>query len=393
MPTGHLRHYLEHYFAPHPSKEVREMFASTAILDFAVSSVMVFEPIYLFKIGFTVPQILLFFAALYVLYFFALPIGGRICRRHGYEHSILYSSPFLILYYISLYALQWDRRLLVVALFALVVQKILYWPGYHANLALHGDGQEGGREVSNMYAVAGIASALGPLFGGAIIAWGGFQTLFLVVAGLIIVSNLPLWSSPELFEPHPFPYGAALARVFKPETRRQAVGFAGYGEELFALTIWPLFIALTVQGYVAAGVVLSLSMLLTVLVTLYIGRMADEDGRERVMRSGVVYVVASWLIRPLVSGGLGAFLADAFYRVSKNTAAVPMTAMIYDGARRNHVMASVIFFEMSLSAGKALAALLGALIFWKLPSAAAWPAAFILAAVFASLFMLIREEK
>ena len=391
MPTGHLRHFIEHYFAPHPSTELREMFFATAILDFATASVMVFEPIYLYSVGFSITQILYFFIALYVLYFFLLPLGGRICRGHGYEHSILYSSPFLIIYYLSLFATRFDRRFILAALFALAIQKILYWPGYHSNFATYGDGKEVGREVSNRYTMASLASALAPLVGSLIIARSGFASLFIFVSILILLSNLPMMKTPELFVPKDFPYVDAVKRVFERGNARKFFAFFGYGEELVALVLWPIFISLMVKDFVYVGTIVSLSMFVTILVTLYVGRLSDEGNRTAVLRTGTIYTAASWFVRPIVTGGFGAFLTDLFYRVAKNTMSVPQVAMIYDDARKNHVMRTVIFFEMSLALGKVAAALLAVAACWYLKNP--WIAIFIIAGVFSSLFSLLKDPK
>lgn len=384
MPSGSLRGYVEHYFAPHPTQQVRELFLSSAILNFAVSAISLFEPLYLHSIGFSIPKILLFYAALYVLYFFMLPLGGRICRRHGYEHTILFSSPFLILWYISLFAIPWHPAFAVVALVALVFQKILYWPGYHSNFATFSTKSESGREVSNMAAIAGLAAVVAPAVGGAVIAAFGYKTLIAGVAILILLSNIPLLRTPELYEPKSFDYGDALARPFQKKNRTRTAAFFGFGEELIALVAWPLFMATVITSLTSLGVVVSLAMLLNVVAILYVGRISDEGDPVSVLRSGAFYDVASWIIRPLTSGGLGVFLMDSFYRVSKNMLGLPLVALMYQEARDGVTMESVVHFEMSLSLGKAVAAVAAAAILWKWPTA--WTAVFILAGIFAAFY-------
>jgi hypothetical protein len=131
-------------------------------------------------------------------------------------------------------------------------------------------------------------------------------------------------------------------------------------------------------------------MLATVLVTLYVGRIADGGNRIALLRTGVVYSTASWLVRPFVIGGLGVFLVDAFYRVAKNTVAVPMMAMAYDDGGDNGVMESIIFFEMALSLGKIIAAAAAIAVLRLAPGQ--WPAIFALAAAFSAMYALLRER-
>ena len=389
MPTGHFRHYLEHYLAPHPSQEVRELFISTSILDFAMALVMVFEPIYLYSQKFSLEQILWFYFAVYALYFVFLPIGGRICRNHGYEHTILLSSPFLILYYLAFFAVSYNKLFIAAAVVFLVIQKVLYWPSYHSNFATWSDGREGGREISNMSALSGFVASLAPVIGGLIAATAGFRTLFAVAAVLILVSNIPMLRTPEIFIPKAFAYGAAVKRVFSKENRRTLLACFGFGEELIALVLWPIFIASVVPDLLSLGAIVSLSMLANVLVTLYVGGLCDDGAKTPVLRSGTAFVTASWLTRLLVTGGLGVFLIDSFYRVAKNMVGVPFAAILYDDARRGGVTETVVFFEMALSLGKMAACVAAIVIFRLVPGF--WTGIFILAAVFALAFSSLRE--
>lgn len=393
MIFPHFRTFLEHYFAPHPSKQVKALFLSTAILNFATSAVTLFEPLYLYEsVGFKLHEILLFYGSVYLLYFFLLPLGGRICRRHGYEHTILFSSPFLIMWFVSLYAIQWNRWFAVLAVLSLVTQKILYWPGYHANLAAFGTKGEGGREISNISAIAGLMAMIAPALGGFIIGSYGFSALFIGVAILILASNIPLLKVPEMFEPRRFDYGPALARPFKKEHRRNTVAYAGFGEEFIAMAIWPVFMSLVIPNLTSLGLVVSLAMIINVASVLYVGRLSDEGDRKAVLRSGVLYEMAAWLVRPLVAaGGLGVFLIDTFYRVSKNILGVPLIAAVYENARERggDVMEGIIQFEMGVALGKFSAGMFAALILWAFPTG--WWAVFVLAATFASLYGLASQ--
>lgn len=392
MPHGHFRAYIEHYFAPYPAREVRALFLSRAILDFAVATVAIFEPIYLLSSGFTVPQILLLYAALYVVYVLLLPVGGRICRRHGYEHTMLLSSPFLIIYYLALYGVAYDQRLVVPALAALAIQKILYWPGYHSKFATWGKRVEGGREISNAAALAGFFAVLAPAFGGLVIVVAGYNVLFAAVAVLILASNLPLLRVPELLLPQPFSYGDAWRRLFARENRQQLLTFMGFGEEFIAVLVWPLYVILIIPSAALFGVIVSFSKLANVVSVLYAGRVTDEEGnaKEAVVRHGAIYCVLSWLARPFMVGSLGVFLVDTFYRLAREVVGVPLIAMVYDEARRRGVMENVIFVEMALGLGKALAGVLAASVLWLWPNG--WSAVFVLAAAFAFLYAFAKPR-
>lgn len=391
MATGHLLHYLDRYIAPNPSRQVKALFRSSAILDFATSAIMVFEPVYLVSLGYGIRAILLFFAAVYAAYFILLPLGGRICRNHGFAHVILLSSPFLILYYLSLFATAYHPTFLFVAGAALAIQKTLYWPGYHANFATYAGIREEGREIADRAALAQVATVLGPLIGGLIVAKVGFWALFVFVAGLILASGVPLLSASEKFVPKPFSYGTALDMVFRKENRKSLFGYMGYGEELIALILWPIFIAATLKSTVALGAVVSAAMFVSIIVTLYVGRAVDGGNRAGMMRSGMALTAASWLLRPFFSGPLGIFSFDGFYRIAKNIVGIPLVAIVYDGGKTSSVVESIVFFEMALALGKFSAAALGIVLVTFVKGY--WSAIFLLAAAFSVLYVLIGDRR
>jgi len=388
MPTSHIRHYLEHYFALHPSQEVKEMFQAIALRSLAVSMVGVFEPIYLYMLGYSIPDILLFYIAVFACFFLILPLGGRICRRHGYEHTMLLSAPFLIIFYLSLFAVPKYPVFLAVAVVATVLHRVLYWVGYHANFATWMNGKEAGKEMSNRIALAALAAAFAPVIGGAIIVFFGFGALFITVALLILLSNIPLLRTPEMFMPQEFSYTGAMRNFLRRFGSARFLTYFAEGEAFIALAVWPIFIVIVIPSLLTIGIVVSLARSVNVLLTLYAGRLADEDRWDKLLLSGTVFTAASWLVRPFVSGPLGVFLVDSYYKVSENMIRIPFDSAGYAFARKEGVMQTVIFHEMSLAFGKLTAAVLVYLAFILLP-ANPWPAVFIIAALFTVLYALL----
>ena len=219
----------------------------------------------------------------------------------------------------------------------------------------------------------------------------GFPALFVLVSVLILVSNIPLLLTPEVFTPRVFSYEDAWKRLWKQENRRRLVSYMGFGEEFIVTIIWPLFMYTVVREYFNLGAIVSVATLATMLVALAVGKLTDGSGCRRVLRLGVVYTVLSWLMR-LVTGGLGGiFLADTLYRSARTAIGIPLIAGTYDSARRYSVTKTAIFLESSVVAGKLLAALLCLVIVTFFSPG--WELMFILAAAFTLLYALYEPER
>ena len=104
-------HFCSSFFAGRMTRQVRELYASTIILNFSLSMINIFEPIFIFSLFYeqvglkgALENVLFFYLAVYVAYFFAIPLGAAFAKRYGYENSIAVGSIFQICFYFSLFA-------------------------------------------------------------------------------------------------------------------------------------------------------------------------------------------------------------------------------------------------------------------------------------------------
>ena len=386
-----LLHKAKDYFPSKVSDQLKKLYMATAILDFAVACVSIFEPIYLYTIGIPLYQIMLFYCGVYSIYFFVIPLGGRIAKERGFAHGIAYGSFFLVLYYLFLFATSTNHGFIFPAMIAFACQKACYWPGFHSEMAFFGKKKELGREVSGVVALSSLVSAAGPFLGGLIVAVFGFPTLFIVACSLILISNLPLFVVAEVFKPSTLAYTEPYKELIAPENRKYFFAFMGFAEELVTLGLWPIFVFITVDnifevGSIAAGVAVVAAIALVV-----IGRLADVRDRREMMTTGAVMYTLSWFVKLIVRTGGGIFMADFFSRLSKFLLVLPMVAGVYEHAMKTtHIVKTVLFFEMSLTVGKIVTAGSLALVFYIWGPV--WHVAFIWAG-FASMLYIILGRK
>ncbi|OGL73533.1 hypothetical protein A3D72_02880 [Candidatus Uhrbacteria bacterium RIFCSPHIGHO2_02_FULL_57_19] len=386
MPHSILTKLFAQYFAIRPATQVRELFLSRAILDFASSAVLIFEPIYLYTIGFSLQRILLFYIAVYGLYFVIIPLGGKITRAKGYEHGIIYSTPFLVIYYLSLFGIPYSPIFTGTAIVSYALFKALFWPGYHADFARFGSGKgTQGRELGTLVFLVSASSILGPVVGGTILLFFGFPVLFVVVSVLILASTIPLLLTPEVFEPRELSYLDAWKRLFKKEHRPRLLCFMGFGEELIAQAVWPVFIFVMVREFFNVGAIVSAATMATAVMAVAIGRLTDTRGRHRMLGVGTFFTALSWFVRPAVASPLGVLGFDALYRSARNALGIPMIALHYEWARSYSVTKGALFLEMAVVAGKLSAAILCLIIVTFFDPG--WTQMFILAGLYSLLYL------
>ena len=99
-------HYDEHeqHFLFGINRELTELYASMAIRNFALSLIVIFEPIYLYLFfERSLPHTLIYFGLAALVTGLAAPFGAKIVARIGIKHTMLLSVPFIFIYYIGLW--------------------------------------------------------------------------------------------------------------------------------------------------------------------------------------------------------------------------------------------------------------------------------------------------
>ncbi|MFC1663257.1 hypothetical protein ACFL04_03805 [Patescibacteria group bacterium] len=348
-----------HYFAKHPTKQMEELYVSVAIRQFAIAAMGLFVPIYLFTLGYSLWQIMMFYGLVYLIYILIIPFGGNYIGKYGYEKSIVMASIFQALHYFSLFSIVYWPTAFWLAIIFWAIQKMLYWPAFHEDFGSFSNQKDQGREVGVFAAINQIVLILAPLIAGVIIKFFGFPILFGVAILLILLSNVPILQTKEKIQLVNITYGDSVRYSTDKKRRSTLLAYVGFGEELLSETVWPIFIFIVVKDFLGLGGLVAGATLITALVILYVGRLYDHGKKIQVVSGGTLMYFISWLARLITKSTGGVFLMDSLQKIFKNILFVPIVADMYKHAgHRKHLILHGIFFEQGLSIGKIFAATL-----------------------------------
>lgn len=376
---------LPHYFATAVRHEIGELYASTAIADLAIALVMLFEPIFLYTVlGFSIQEVLLFFAAVYALYILFIPFAAKIISRFGYDHGIFFSIPFQIIFWFLLFGAKDNMALIYFAPVAFAIEKSLFWPSFHSIVARFARDEQRGREFSVLYAIVNLMQIGGPLLGGLLAERFGIRFAFILASAIYFCSFIPLFMTREVFVPKMYKFSDTW-ELYKTYPLK-FLGYMGFGEELLSLTIWPIFIFLVIKDYKNTGAIVTAATFVATILALYIGRVTDRHSKRLMVKIGSFFYMLVWFARLLVGTAFGAFIVDSLSRTSKDLVFIPLSTVTYERAEATHILPYAVFFEQSLSLGKFMAAVLGIIVFSMTGS---FMALFIMAAAFSLLYMLV----
>jgi len=377
-------------------RQVKELFVFTVLINLASALVAIFEPVYLYTIGYGLNQIMIFYLIVYVLYFLIIPLGAKFARNFGYEQSMLIGSIFFILFYISLFFIAKYPILFYISPITFALQKMFYWPAYHANFAKFSDQKEEGREISALTVAASIVFIIGPVLAGLIVEEWGYGVLFTVASIIFLASNIPTLITKEKPEGKGFSYSIAYKDLFSKKNRQSFLAYTGFGEELIVMIIWPVFISIVITDVFNLGLVVTMTTFLTTLAVFYIGKLTDSSNKRKILALGSYVYALAWFFRIFIINTAGVFFVDTLSRLGKNIISVPLIALTYEKAKEQEankervVMSRVLFFEMALIVGKFLAIVaIYVLTLFIADEALAFKITFILAGGMTLLYMLL----
>lgn len=315
-------------------RELTELYAASALRNFAAGLLFIFEPIYVYLLfGKSLPHTFFFFGLASLATALLVPFAGRALARLGVKHSMLASTPFALVYFVGLWHADNIGPLVMLLPLALALHDVLYWPAFHADFILSSTKRDRAKQMSTILIIVALAAASAPLLGGFVVQEVGFSALFALVMGLFFVSTVPLFLSREVHGKSATSYIASVRSVVSPPLRRKSAAFFAEGfDAVLTRFVWPLFLFLIAINFEELGMITSAVLFLGIIVTFIIGRLTDKRGTEKMLRIGVGINAALWPARVFVSTPLSAFITDLVHQTGRSMALIPFVGAFYNWA-------------------------------------------------------------
>lgn len=345
-----LSHFHLHHFFK--NKELNHFYWAVAIMTFAESLISIFVPIYLYQINFSIHSIIFFYFLVSLSFVvFSYP-GAKIVSKMGVKHSILLSVPFLIIYYLGLRII--DLHVLIFLLLPILLswRMILYNYGYHLNYITHSDRKMRGREVSFLSALTVVVNVLAPLLGGFIAFYAGFSALYITGSVLLLAGTIPLFLTKEDYEKVLFTGKSLWEATFSKKENGNLISFSGYAiESIIGRTIWPIFLITILVTVAKTGIIVTLSLAISLAVFYFIGRLTDKSNKIKLLRLGTLLYFLAWIGRMFADSATKIFLIDSYKNVVEKILHIPWAAKSYDLAMKEgyfrFLVGREIVFNMS----------------------------------------------
>jgi len=267
--------------------------------------------------------------------------------------------------------------------FVSAAQVSLNFVAYHVDFSKIKQVRNEGAELSHMYLLQRVSSAIGPLLGGFIAVMFGIEIVLLLTILLVLIAIWPLMMTSEpLRTQRPLDFsGLSLKGEF-----RNIISFsATVISRQINISFWPLYIAVfifTGNVYGVVGLVASISVVSAIVLAKIMGKLIDNN------RGGELLTISAWSLsiinatRVMISSFIGVVGMNIISEFSETGVLLPLLKGFYDKADSSKDrIAYVVMMESSIAFTRALFWLMVALLFANLDIQLAFKSVFIIVAV------------
>jgi MFS family permease len=342
---------------------LRSLFATQALTSTARGLVGIFVPIYLHQLGFSLAEVFLFFAGFYVSEAVFRFLGPKLLSKLGVHGSMVLGMAGSLSFFLLLAQVASHHWLLWI-LVPIEGLSSLYWLGFHTTFSASLAHRNVGKVVSLLGLMMLFASSLTPALGGAVATLFGPPALYVAAALLFFLGAITLLAGKSTVKGRPFYWRGVPWRSMKQDLI--ANSSAGTINNSIELMVWPLFIFLLIPSYIGVGALSAVLVLVSAVITLYVGRREESKGEFHYMRQGAVLYGLTNLIRPVVAGSAGIFGVNLFAGAGKSYMDVAYSSRYYENSRHHPTVEYIAAMELILAIANALFCLLLALLAFSL---------------------------
>ncbi len=316
--------------------------------------VSVFIPIYLLELGYPFYMVMLWLiihhGTLLIGAFVTVYISNRIgLIRCLYIRFVLLIASLLLLFVLPSYPI-----LFYIIPIISGFESALYWIPLNILFVRKTETKTMGSSMSKFFNYPKIIGLFAPLIGAFIITKFSYPVLFFIAMCLVFVSMIPLL--PLRSEKTHFRFTWAAVKeiwqknkvYFIPEIVDNFAEDAG--------VILTLFIYLNLLNVLDIGWIGTVTSLVVVLFTYFVGDMTDTKNKHKLIRVGAVLLSLSWCINFVIGEFIPYiwlfYIATIITTLSLKTFLVPYQSLMFNSARASHDAQFLVLREVPTIIGR-----------------------------------------
>ena len=336
------RLFMRRHFWRHASfSEVAELYASRTLRMTALYLVGGFLSIFLYKNGYGITSIALFWLTLNLFrVVISLPLAKLVSiigpKRSTFISNISYIPAMVGFALLPTYGI-W---MLAPIIFFEAISISLYSIAYNVGFSKVKSPSNGGKELAFMHIMEKLACGLSPVVGGFLALWFGPEVVLVISGALFLAAAVPLFRTGEKVKLRkPLNVRALPWKLI----RGHIVPHAIFSFQAYIIgTVWALYVAVVIIGvgtgdevYAVVGVLSSVVLFVSLIAAIIYGRLVDNKKGKELMQFSIVFLSISHLFRGITSSVVGVATLNAGTEAANTGASIPYVRALFDNADRS----------------------------------------------------------
>lgn len=386
-----------HYWRRTPFDEIADLYVSRLMTVLATNLVSLFMAIYLYRLGYSVVFIAIFYG---LMYLFKLPLMlpfAKYVTYYGPKHGVLLANILRIPSLVSmLFVPEYGLPALAVFGAFQAASTGIYNLSYGVNFSKVRTVEKTGKEISMMRLIEQAAKVFAPIGGGLLATFFGPNAAVVVASILFVLAAAPLFRTVEpvklrakiVFEA--FPWRLTWRSLL-------AAGVIGHDFVIGGIA-WSLFVAIVIFAslgdgvYASLGAISSVGVLVSMLAAWFFGRIVDRRQGDTLFTAGVLGLATAHLFRPFLANPAAVLGINMTTETATSAYVLPWTRAIFDIADTSgHRVAYFMMIGLAENLGAAVACFGMAGIVWLFGTGAGLPVVFYLGSIVALGLLIVRR--
>lgn len=265
--------------------EMKKLFWERAFDLVGTDLVSIFIPIFLLRLHYSLQHIFWFYA---LAGLFMVPLdllGFWLITKVGANRTMVIGNVGNVAFYLMLFLLPSLHEPLWIIAFWRGFYSAIYYPAFNANFIAARAHNKTGTQIGLLSAITLALSGIAPAVGGLLAASLGLTWVYACAVILIIIGSLPLLVGKEHLHVTQFRLRLIPWRQeYKDFLANGLYNIPGFVEQI----IWPLLISIIISSYAGIGIVGSVIVICSIVISLYVGHKEDRVGERRYINQGIM---------------------------------------------------------------------------------------------------------
>ncbi len=326
--------HLPHWQYPAKLPGLSGLYLNTLFRVFAIGLIGIFIPVFIFKTTGSWDSLILYYLICSTATIVSVIPIAKLIKIVGPDISIALGAVTQFLTLIFLIKFEANQSYLIWAAIFAGLTNPLHWQSYHLAFSQECTRKKLTSQLAKNAIAGRIAAAAAPLAGGIIATILGFSGLYTIAGVILLVSIIPIFFDQYNQKGSEVTFEKIKATFSIKRLKPCWLGFFGAGIESAVYGIfWPLFLYFNFNNLEKIGLLSTISILISILVTGYIGKNGQKR-EKKFFNIGLATSLPSWLIRGFASSFLLLTIVDTLYLLTSQFIWIPVGALSYRWGRR-----------------------------------------------------------